>query len=122
VVSQIVTALREDQRQASGNIGAERTRLESQLTGICARIDAAYTDKLDGKIAVDLRERKMGDWLTEEQQVKIAIQGPSNADMSDKAVDVEKIFELAKRPIHCMFHRIRSKRPNRSECYFRTVL
>jgi hypothetical protein len=37
----------------------------------------------------------MGDWRTEEQQVKIAIQGLSNADMSDKAVHAEKIFELA---------------------------
>jgi site-specific DNA recombinase len=95
VVSQIVTTLREDQRQASGKVGAERTRLESRLTGIRHRMDAAYTDKLDGKIAEDFWERKMGDWRTEEQEVKIAIQGLSNADMSDKAVDAERIFELA---------------------------
>lgn len=70
VVSQIVTKLREDQRQAVGKVSAERTRLEARLTGIRNRMDAAYTDKLDSKISEEFWERKMRDWQMEEQQVK----------------------------------------------------
>jgi catechol-2,3-dioxygenase len=38
-------------------------------------MDAAYMDKLDGKIPEEFWERKMTDWRMEEQQVKMAIQG-----------------------------------------------
>ena len=38
------------------------TRLQSSLTSIQLRMDASYTDKLDGKIAEDFWERKMNEW------------------------------------------------------------
>ena len=95
IVSQIVTKLREDQRQAVGKVSAERTRLEARLTGIRNRMDAAYTDKLDAKISEEFWERKMSDWQMEEQQVKMAIQGLSNADTGDRAANAQRIFELA---------------------------
>ena len=95
VVSQIVATLREDQKQAVGKVSAERTRLEARLTGIRNRMDAAYTDKLDGTISVEFWERKMNDWQMEEQQVKMAIQGLSNAETGDRALDAQRIFELA---------------------------
>jgi len=44
IVSQIVTAVREDQKQSAGKVSAERTRLESRLTAIRSRMDAAYMD------------------------------------------------------------------------------
>jgi hypothetical protein len=94
VVSQIVTTLREDQNQTVGKVSAERTRLETRLTGIRGRIDAAYVDKLDGKIPEDFWERKMREWRMEEQQVKMAIQGLSNAETGDRALDAQRIFEL----------------------------
>ncbi len=93
VVSQIVTKLREDQRQAVGKVSAERTRLETRLTGIRNRMDAAYTDKLDGTISVEFWERKMRDWQMEEQQVEVAeIDGLSNAGGGDEALDAQRIF------------------------------
>ena|ERR1039458_2967840 len=95
VVSQIVTKLRDDQRQAAGKVSADRTRLDARLTGIRNRMDAAYTDKLDGKISEEFWERKMHDWQMEEQQVKMAIQGLSNAETGDRALDAQRIFELA---------------------------
>jgi hypothetical protein len=58
-------------------------------------MDAAYTDKLDGKIPEDFWERKMSDWRMEEQQVKMAIQGLTNAETGDRALDAQRIFELA---------------------------
>jgi hypothetical protein len=58
-------------------------------------MDAAYVDKLDGKIPEDFWERKMSDWRMEEQQVKMAMQGLSNSEAGDKTLDAQKIFELA---------------------------
>jgi hypothetical protein len=95
VVSQIVTTLRNDQQHSVDKINAERSRLEVRLTGIRNRIDGAYTDKLDGKIPEDSWERKMADWRREEQQVKMAIQGLSSAEAGDRALDAQRIFELA---------------------------
>jgi hypothetical protein len=36
-------------------------------------MDQAYSDKLDGKIPEDFWDRKMGDWHSEEQQIRAAI-------------------------------------------------
>jgi hypothetical protein len=73
-------------QHAVGKADAEGSRLEARLTGIRNRMDRAYTDKLDGKIPEDFWERKMADWRMEEQQIKIAIQGLSNAHVGDKCV------------------------------------
>jgi hypothetical protein len=39
-------------------MNAERSRLEGRLTAVRNRIDAAYVDKLDGKISEEFWERK----------------------------------------------------------------
>jgi hypothetical protein len=95
VVSQIVTGIRKDQQQSASKVSVERSRLEARLTAIHKRMDGAYADKLDGKIPEDFWERKLSDWRMEEQQVKMAIQGLSDAETSDRALDAQKIFELA---------------------------
>ncbi|WP_125485106.1 recombinase family protein [Edaphobacter aggregans] len=95
VVLQIVSALREDQRRAASKIITERSRLELRLTGIRNRMDSAYADKLDGKIPEDFWERKMTDWRMEEQQIKMAMDGLSSAETGDRALDAQRIFELA---------------------------
>ncbi len=95
VVAQIVTALREDRASASERVAAERSRLETRLTGVRTRMDLAYADKLDGKIPEDFWERKMVEWRAEEQQIKIAIQGLKSATTGDRVVDAQRILELA---------------------------
>jgi hypothetical protein len=85
-------------------------------------MDDAYTDKLDGKIPEDFWERKMGDWRMEEQQIKMAIQGLSDAASGDKGLDAQRFSNSRIRPIQYMFRRIQSKRLNCSKCYFRTAL
>jgi hypothetical protein len=55
----------------------------------------AYTDKLDGKIPEDFWERKMSDWRMEEQQVKMAMEGLNSAETGDRALDAQRILELA---------------------------
>jgi hypothetical protein len=42
-------------------------------------MDAAYVDKLDGKISEEFWERKMADWRIEEQQVSLALDALVNA-------------------------------------------
>jgi site-specific DNA recombinase len=95
VVSQIVAAIRSDEAHAVANRSSELSRLEGRLTAIRNRMDAAYIDKLDGKIPEDFWNRKMTDWRMEEQKVRLAIDGLKNAERGDKALDAERIFELA---------------------------
>jgi hypothetical protein len=51
----------------------ERLRLEVLMSLIRNRMDAAYTDKLDGKVTEDSWQRKMGDWQMGETQVRMAL-------------------------------------------------
>jgi site-specific DNA recombinase len=95
VVERIVTSLRADEGHAEERASAERTRLETRLTTIRNRMDAAYADKLDGTIPYDFWERKMSEWRAEETQVRMAIQALDAAEVSDRALDAERIFELA---------------------------
>jgi hypothetical protein len=95
VVSQIVTTLRDDQATVISKVSEERSRLEARLTGILGRMDRAYSDKLDGVIPDDLWERKLSDWRMEQQQVRMAVQGLNYAEISDRAVDAQRILELA---------------------------
>jgi hypothetical protein len=67
----------------------------SWLTVIRGRMDNAYTDKLDGKIPEDFWERKTSDWRMEEQQVKMAMEGLNSAEIGDRALDAQRILELA---------------------------
>jgi site-specific DNA recombinase len=85
IVSQIVTNLCKDQQQSASRVSAERSRLDARLMAIRKRMDGAYADKLDGKISEDFWERKASDWRMEEQQVKMAIQGLSDAETGDRA-------------------------------------
>jgi site-specific DNA recombinase len=95
IVARIVAMLHEEQSQVENRLGKERVRLESRLTSIRNRMDSAYVDKLDGKIAEDFWERKMTEWRTEEQQVKLALDGLASSENTDRALDAQRVFELA---------------------------
>jgi site-specific DNA recombinase len=97
VVTQIVETLRKDASGAAAKVNTERSRLEARLMTVRNRMDAAYTDKVDGKIPEDFWERKMSGWRMEEQQIKMAIDGLKSAETSDRALDAQRILELANR-------------------------
>lgn len=78
-----------------GKLSAERSRLNARLTLIQNRMDAAYADKLDGKIPEDFWNRKMTEWRNKEQQVRMAIDGLASAENGDKVLDAQRVFELA---------------------------
>lgn len=48
-----------------------------------------------GKISEEFWERKVGDWGAEEQQVQIELQDLDQAHAGDRALDAQKVFELA---------------------------
>lgn len=58
-------------------------------------MDAAYVDKPDGKIPEDFWQRKMSEWQIEEQQVRMAIDGLAGAETDDRALDAQRVLELA---------------------------
>ncbi len=73
----------------------QRTRLDVKLTTIRDRMDRAYTDKLDGKITEDYWERRMKSWSAEEQQISKAIERLDSEDVTERAAEAERIFNLA---------------------------
>ena len=94
VVFQIVATLRQDQQQSVSKASAECSRLEK--TGSDPSTDGRrLKDKLDGKIQEDFWEPKISDWRMEEQQVKLAIEALNSAETSDRALDAQRILELA---------------------------
>jgi site-specific DNA recombinase len=95
VVTQIVETLREDANGAAARISVARSRLEARLTTVRNRIDNAYTDKVDGAIDEEMWRRKSSDWRMEEQQIKMAMDGLKHAETGDKALDAQRILELA---------------------------
>ena len=68
--------------------------MEQRLAIVRRRMDQAYSDKLDGKIPEDFWDRKMGDWRTEEQQIREAIAGAEDSD-SDRLLNAQRCLELA---------------------------
>ena len=95
ILEQIVAKLREDQSNTANRLDAERARLQARLTTIQGRMDAAYIDKLDGKIPEDFWQRKMAEWRTEERQVKLAIEGLADGEAHDVALNAQQVLELA---------------------------
>ena len=78
----------------------ERAHLERQLAALYVRMDAAYMDKLDGKITEDFWQRKQGDWQNEELRIKSLIAGQGEDQSSEKIAGCAKDFRTRKR---CLF-------------------
>ena len=104
--------LHEDQSQVENRLEKERVCLESRLTSIRNRMDSAYVDKLDGKIPEDFWERKMTEWKTEEQQVKFGMDGLASSENTDRALDAQKVFELANKAYSLYFSQNSTEKAN----------
>ncbi len=97
VVRSIEASLQQAQRKMRDNASQERTRLERELASLHGRMDAAYLDKLDGKITEEFWQRKQADWQTEELRVKELIAGVDEGKTGDRLLDVQRILELAEK-------------------------
>jgi site-specific DNA recombinase len=69
-------------------------RLRQRLTAVRHRLDQAYLDKLDGKISEEFWNRKSAEWIAEEQQVLLAMQGLEQAK-PERMIDAVRTLELA---------------------------
>ena len=70
--------------------------MERELAALHVRMDAAYTDKLDGKITEEFWQRKQADWQTEELRIKSLVGGLEEDKSRERLLDVQRILELAK--------------------------
>lgn len=75
-------------------------------------MDAAYVDKLDGKISEDFWQRKMSEWQIEEHQVGMAIDGLASAEIATEQWKRSECWNSRISPICCTLRRVLLKRPN----------
>ena len=83
--------------QMRNNAAQERARLERELAAIHGHMDAAYTDKLDGKISPEFWQRKQADWQTEEFRIKSLISRLDEDKSGEQLLSVQRILELAQK-------------------------
>jgi site-specific DNA recombinase len=95
VAQRIGASLQQAQKQMRDTSSQERARLERELATLHSRLDAAYSDKLDGKITEEFWQRKQADWLAEELRLKGQISGMDEVKTGDRLLDVQRILELA---------------------------
>jgi hypothetical protein len=92
VVSQVVAMLREVHEKAAGKVSAERAALDARLVRIRNWMDGAYREKLDGTISEDFWERQKTVWLSDEEQVRTALQSVQDVKTDDRVPDAQNIL------------------------------
>jgi site-specific DNA recombinase len=96
VVQSISESLERVQAQIRNEAEQARVQLDRELVALHARMDAAYSDKLDGKITEEFWQRKQADWQAEEFRIKSRIAGPKEHNLAERLLDARRILELAK--------------------------
>ena len=97
VAQRISASVERVQVGARNQAARERARLERELLTLQAHMDAAYTDKLDGKIPEEFWQRKQGDWQAEEFRTKSLISGLGEDKCREQMLNVQRILELAQK-------------------------
>ena len=83
--------------QMRNQAAQERARLERELITLHSHLDAAYTDKLDGKITAEFWQRKQSDWQAEEERIKSLIAGLEEGKSNVRLLTMQRILELAQK-------------------------
>ncbi len=97
VVRAIGASLQTIHIQMRNQAAQERARLEQQLTALYERMDAAYADKLDGKIHEDFWRRKQADWQAEELRIKSLAASMEEDKSGERLLSLQRTLELAQR-------------------------
>ena len=96
MVEWIVAALRESHRDEKAYNEGRVQRLQAELGKVRARMDAAYEDKLDGRISEELWERRSGEWRERRLELQVVI--GRHHDASDMYYDAGvRVLRLAQR-------------------------
>ena len=94
VLSQLEKSLLTDKGRAEAIRKEQAERLQTRLSALRHRLDQAYLDKLDGKITEDFWNRKSAEWMSEEQQVSLALQNLEQPQ-PERMLDAMRTLELA---------------------------
>ncbi len=78
-------------------VSEEQGALKRQLARIQHTMDAAYEDKLAGKISEEFWDRKQTDWFTEERRLKEQIEETGRGVRDERLLETRRILELAQR-------------------------
>ena len=97
VVQSISASLQHVHVQMRNNTAQERARLERELAALHTRMDAAYTDKLDGKISGEFWQRKQAEWESEELRIKSLISRLDEDRCGEQVLSIQRILELAQK-------------------------
>jgi hypothetical protein len=89
VVQSIEACLQREQVKTRDRSAIERANLEKQLAALLRRMDAAYTDKLDGRISEEFWSRTHDNLQQEQIRLKSLISGQDKAKQSDRILDVK---------------------------------
>ncbi len=95
VALRISESLQRAHVQMRNNTALERARWERELAALHNRMDAAYTDKLDGKISPEFWQRKQTDWEREELRINSLISGSTEDKNGERLLSAQRILELA---------------------------
>jgi len=95
VAQRIAKAMERDDTNIAARVAQERARLTRELSALRARMDAAFCDKLDGKIPEEFWQRKQTDWQAEEQRIASRLRGLKEPSKENTLADVRRILELA---------------------------
>ena len=93
-MSQLEKSLLSDKRRDEAIQKQQAERLRQRLSAVRHRLDQAYVDKLDGKISEEFWTRKSTEWISEEQQILLAMQGLEQAN-PERVLDAVRTLELA---------------------------
>jgi site-specific DNA recombinase len=94
VLTQLEKSLLTDKGREEAIRKEQDDRLRQRLSAVRHRLDQAYLDKLDGKIGEEFWNRKSTEWVAEEQQILVAIQGLEQAK-PQRILDAVRTLELA---------------------------
>jgi DNA invertase Pin-like site-specific DNA recombinase len=98
ILDWVSSALRESHADEKKLHAEAIDRLQSEYKRLQRRIEAAYDDKLDGRIDVGFYDRKTSEWRDEQSRVRESIEQHENANRSymDQGI---ALFELASRAV-----------------------
>jgi hypothetical protein len=91
VVQRIGASLQRVHVQARSQAAQERARLQHALEALHGHMDAANTDKLDGKIPEGFWQRRQTDWQTEELALESRIEGQEEDKTGERLLNVQRI-------------------------------
>ncbi len=103
VLGWVTDALRESHSDQKRHHDEAIARLQAEYTKLKNRIDAAYIDKLDGKIDGGFFERKATEWRGEQANIRRSIENHEGANQTYLTEGV-KLLELASRS-HALFEK-----------------